>query len=220
MHHTSVYVAMDRKGKNNQTHRPCRGESLSQGSGDQDQSPSRSYDNREQRLFQKHPQPRPENSTTNYYSSIVEIPEKEIPNGVESKRPPAVDHDHVIVPAVLSWENITVRVKGKKGQKSSKGTVGDATVPVPDPEKAKSKGGKIIIDNVSGMVRPGTLMAIMGSSGAGKSTLLNVLTGRNLKNYMLEGEVKVNGVSLGQQHPQHFWLRPAGRPVHRNSYCP
>lgn len=33
----------------------------------------------------------------------------------------------------------------------------------------------------------------MGSSGAGKTTLLNVLTARNLSNFVVEGCVKING---------------------------
>ena len=34
-------------------------------------------------------------------------------------------------------------------------------------------------------------------SGAGKSTLMNVLTNRNLNDYILEGSIKVNGMSIG-----------------------
>ena len=36
------------------------------------------------------------------------------------------------------------------------------------------------------------------SSGAGKSTFMNVLTGRNTKNYMIDGQVLVNGVEVGE----------------------
>ena len=46
---------------------------------------------------------------------------------------------------------------------------------------------------VSGYAKCGELLAIMGASGAGKTTLLNVLTGRNLGNLLIDGEVFING---------------------------
>lgn len=49
-----------------------------------------------------------------------------------------------------------------------------------------------IIKNVSGKVRAGQTLAIMGSSGAGKTTLLNVLTARNLHQFQVSGVVKIN----------------------------
>ena len=42
--------------------------------------------------------------------------------------------------------------------------------------------------SVSGICRPGELIAIMGASGAGKTTLLNVLTARSGSNLKIQGE--------------------------------
>lgn len=52
---------------------------------------------------------------------------------------------------------------------------------------------KAILKSVSGKVDSGQLLAVMGPSGSGKTTLLNVLTGRNLSQYDIEGTVLVNG---------------------------
>ncbi|OJZ80600.1 hypothetical protein ASPFODRAFT_147512 [Aspergillus luchuensis CBS 106.47] len=51
---------------------------------------------------------------------------------------------------------------------------------------------KKLLDGVSGYVRPGQLVALMGSSGAGKTTLLDVLAQRK-DSGTITGEVTVNG---------------------------
>ena len=58
--------------------------------------------------------------------------------------------------------------------------------------KSKPKPEKKILSNVSGIARPGEVLAIMGASGAGKSTLLNTLLFRNLKGL----QVRRNYVSI------------------------
>ena len=45
----------------------------------------------------------------------------------------------------------------------------------------------MILLTVSGVVRPGEFLAIMGASGAGKSTLLNTLLFRNLSGLKVSG---------------------------------
>ncbi|KAK3771810.1 hypothetical protein RRG08_057103, partial [Elysia crispata] len=55
---------------------------------------------------------------------------------------------------------------------------------------------KTILKDITGLASPGCLLAIMGASGSGKSTLLNVLTSRNTKEYMISGEMLLNGVPL------------------------
>ena len=58
--------------------------------------------------------------------------------------------------------------------------------------KTKDKGEKEILKRVSGCVRSGEVLAILGPSGAGKTCLIDALTMevKNGKNY---GEVTLNG---------------------------
>jgi ABC-type multidrug transport system ATPase subunit len=52
--------------------------------------------------------------------------------------------------------------------------------------------GKSVLSHVTGTVRPGELLAIMGASGAGKSTLLDILA-RKAKTGQVEGDMYING---------------------------
>lgn len=49
---------------------------------------------------------------------------------------------------------------------------------------------------VTGIVRPGEFLALMGASGAGKTTLLNCLTFRNVSKLEISGERRINGVAV------------------------
>ncbi|KAJ2799010.1 hypothetical protein H4R20_004605 [Coemansia guatemalensis] len=68
---------------------------------------------------------------------------------------------------ILSWSNLSYNVKVKGGTRH-------------------------ILQDISGSIYPGELVAIMGSSGAGKTTLLNVLAGR-VQGGRLEGNIKFLG---------------------------
>ena len=53
-------------------------------------------------------------------------------------------------------------------------------------------GSRTILDNISGTVKPGQVMAIMGASGAGKSTFLDIIA-RKEKRGLVGGQTLVNG---------------------------
>ena len=51
---------------------------------------------------------------------------------------------------------------------------------------------RILLDGITGHIRPGQVVAIMGASGAGKSTLLDILA-RKHKKGAVSGDILVNG---------------------------
>lgn len=73
------------------------------------------------------------------------------------------------IPVELMWKNINIVTKSKKHFRK-------------------------ILHDVSGIVRPGQFLAIIGASGAGKTTLLNYLSGKMLAhNLKAEGITTING---------------------------
>jgi len=90
-----------------------------------------------------------------------------------------------------TWTNINVRTKN--GQ--SRGFYDTLTSFYPSSLRNKSQK-KELLKNVSGMARPGELLALMGSSGAGKTTLMNSLTFRSDRNVTETGVKAINGVPI------------------------
>merc|ERR1711970_1701683 len=70
----------------------------------------------------------------------------------------------------LSWSEVTVKTVGKRFKKNQ-----------PPP--------KSLLTDVKGIVKPGSLMAIIGASGAGKTTLLNILNFRDRTGLDVSGNV-------------------------------
>eukprot|EP00158_Paraphelidium_tribonemae_P006147 Partr_v1_DN27702_c0_g1_i1_m67543 putative ATP-binding cassette, subfamily G (WHITE), member 2 len=63
------------------------------------------------------------------------------------------------------------------------------------PSTQKQVETKQILDEISGLVRPGELFAVMGPSGGGKTTLLDILSGRVGK---FSGKISINGRPMPQ----------------------
>ncbi|KAG6442179.1 hypothetical protein O3G_MSEX002217 [Manduca sexta] len=80
---------------------------------------------------------------------------------------------HAPMPCTLVWRDLMVHVKVKRGKL------------------------KRIINNVSGIAKPGTLVALMGPSGAGKTTLMSALSRRSPAGTVMDGEISMNGRPLG-----------------------
>lgn len=59
-----------------------------------------------------------------------------------------------------------------------------------------NKPSKALLYNVSGLVKPGEFLAIMGPSGAGKTILLNALSGKNQDLIKENGDVLLNGRNI------------------------
>jgi ABC-type multidrug transport system ATPase subunit len=57
---------------------------------------------------------------------------------------------------------------------------------------------RIILDSISGSIKPGQVLAIMGASGAGKTTFLDILA-RKRKRGLVSGTTLVNGREVADE---------------------
>ena len=57
----------------------------------------------------------------------------------------------------------------------------------------KGEPEKLLLSNISGVAKPGEVLAILGASGAGKSTFLNTLLFRNTQGLKISGTRIANG---------------------------
>jgi len=108
-------------------------------------------------------------------------------NGLRNDDDLTLDIDNKIM---FSWSNINVSTK-PESKKRFCGLL---------PAKAEDRGVKHILKDVSGIVKPGELLAILGSSGAGKSTLLNTLLFRNVSDLKVSGMRSANNTLVTPSH--------------------
>ena len=80
----------------------------------------------------------------------------------------------------LTWENLTVSNNCTTSKKSDQ---------IPN----------VILNDVSGVARPGDFVAILGASGSGKTTLLKALASRLPGKLELSGDVKFNGLTIPEE---------------------
>uniref|UniRef100_A0A182Q9T8 ABC transporter domain-containing protein n=1 Tax=Anopheles farauti TaxID=69004 RepID=A0A182Q9T8_9DIPT len=62
---------------------------------------------------------------------------------------------------------------------------------------AKTSSRLPVLNDISGTLQPGTLVALMGPSGAGKTTLMSALAYRLTDTMSTTGEIRVNGRPIG-----------------------
>lgn len=100
-------------------------------------------------------------------------------------------------PICISWQDVKYRVQVSQGrawcalmQRVARALMGILGF-------RKGKKDLQILRGVSGVVKPGEMLAILGGSGAGKSTLLDILAGRKSTG-TISGEILLNGAPLSK----------------------
>lgn len=93
----------------------------------------------------------------------------------------------------ISLDTLSAKTKASEGITYSWDKVNVFATSTQGCGKKKLTKEKHILKDVTGICRPGELLAIMGASGAGKTTLLNVLTFRSDNALKVTGKLYING---------------------------
>ncbi|KAG0297672.1 hypothetical protein BGZ96_005336 [Linnemannia gamsii] len=128
--------------------------------------------------------PKPGSASTNVGGRVEpDVEQGQVSNGYPSvgaavsggniPPPQAIPKEHLAKGSVFAWEDLDYVV----------------------PYKADPSGEKQLLTKIAGIVKPGTMTALMGSSGAGKTTLLDVLAQRKSMG-TVTGQVEVDGQPL------------------------
>ncbi|XP_052132931.1 LOW QUALITY PROTEIN: protein scarlet [Frankliniella occidentalis] len=121
-----------------------------------------------------------------------------------------MDTEHLFEHLVMEQDADEDPAASACGTGSGSGSIGSSSVDSDTPRGvtlswrdltvfATARGApcKRIIKHVSGAVRPGALVAVMGASGAGKSTLMTALAHRSPAGVAVRGDIRVDGRPVG-----------------------
>lgn len=97
---------------------------------------------------------------------------------------------YAAAPCDLAWQDLTFNVPAPRPPRMRRRAAAAADPAAPPPPTERT-----VLHPMSGAVRSGQMLAVMGSSGAGKTSLLNVLAGRvaTSRGASASGAVYVNG---------------------------
>jgi len=129
------------------------------------------------------------------------VPEKRLKNMSSASSQVPINSVLPFQPASFAFEHISYSVTVTETEGPRKGKTYD----------------KQLLQDVSGYVKPGQLVALMGSSGAGKTTLIDAIAGRKTSG-KLDGNIFVNGQKKGEI--ENMFKRITGYVEQRDMHMP